>query len=198
MYATISGIRETLTFQPDGGFIQRTQSSGVTTFEHSFSTYQRSMLIRSLEYNVGGVWYEDTLYPDVWRQTQIIENFFVELVIGTPGIYDINLFRDRDFSIKINTDRVDFWTFKAQIKESYSSPTILAEFDIDVNFDDEYLEISLDADTVNSLVDEAVFDLSSVTSKKTLVWDLKIVNPVYRTYNLVTGNCYVNGTITRT
>lgn len=198
MFATISGIRETLTFQPDGGYIQRTQSSGVTTFEHSFSTYQRSMLIRSLEYNVDGVWYEDTLYPDVWRQTQIIENFFVELVIGTPGIYDINLFRDRDFSIKINTDRVDFWTFKAQIKESFGSPTILAEFDIDVNFDDEYLEISLDADTVNSLVDEAVFDLSSVTSKKTLVWDLKIVNPVYRTYSLVRGNCYVNGTITRT
>ena len=74
----------------------------------------------------------------------------------------------------------------------------MAEFDIDVNFDDEYLEISLDADTVNSLVDEAVFDLSSVTSKKTLVWDLKIVNPVYRTYSLVRGNCYVNGTITRT
>jgi len=93
---------------------------------------------------------------------------------------------------------VDYWTFKAHIKESHSSPTRLAEFDIDVDFDNDYLELSLDADTVNSLVDEAVFDLSSVTSKKTLVWDLKIVNPIYRTYNLVTGNCYVNGTITRT
>lgn len=198
IFANFTSIRETLTFQPDGEYIQRTQSATTTDFTHAFSTYQRSRLIRTLEYSVGGVWYSDTLYPDVWRSSQIIGDYFVELVIKDPGRYDLNLYRDRDFKIRFNTDRVDFWTFKAHIKETYGSTTKLAEFDIEVNFDDEYIELSLDADTVNSLIEEAVLGVRSTTSVKTLVWDLKIVNPVYRTYSLIRGNCYVNGTVTRT
>lgn len=197
MFATISSIRETLTFQPDGGYIQRLQTDSTTNFTHSFSTYNRSRLIRTIEYNVGGTWYPDTLYPDVWRQSQIIENYFVELIIKSPAIYDIELYRDRDFKLKFNTDKVDYWTFKAHIKESYGNTNKLAEFTIDVNFVDEYIELSLDADTVSGLIDEAVLGVRSTTSKKTLVWDLKIVNPVYRTYSIVRGNCYLNGSVTR-
>jgi hypothetical protein len=197
IFATVTSIRETLTFKPDGGYTQRTQSPTTTDFTHSFNTFQRSRLVRTLEYQVGGVYYPDTLYSGTLFQYQIIGDFFVELIIKDPAWYDINVYKDRDFKLKLLTDRVDFWTFKAQIKESFKSPTILAEFDIEVNKDEEYLELSLDYETTSNLLNDVSIDSSSTSTNKTLVWDLKIVNPVYRTYNLIHGNCYVHNTTTR-
>jgi hypothetical protein len=197
VFATVSGIRETLTFTLDDTEVQRTLSSGITNFTYSFSNYNRSKLVRTLEYLIDGVYYSDDLYPNVVRQDQIIANYFIELIIKEPAIYDISVYRDRDFKLKIETDLVDYFTYKARIKESPSSTTVLAEFDIDIDEVNEYIELSLSADTTRELIDDIVLDLGSSNSKKKLVWDLKITNPVNRTFNLIQGDCYVYRTVTR-
>lgn len=196
IFADVDSIRETLTFT-DGDYIQRTQSATTTNFTHEFNDFLQSKLVRTLEYEVDGVFYPDTLYPNVIRQNQILDNYFIDYMIKDPGVYDINIYRDRDFKLKLKTDTVDFWTFKARIKENFKSDTVLAEFDIEINDEEEYLELSLDADTTRALIDDITIDAGSVSSVKTLVWDLKIVTPIYKTYSLIYGNCYVNRTVTR-
>jgi hypothetical protein len=196
MFATVDSIRETLTFS-DGDFTQRTQSPTTTNFTHEFSSFQRSRLVRTLEYEVGGVFYSDTLYPGAVRQDMIIKEYFIEYPIKEPGTLNIDIYRDRDFKLKLLTDRVDFWTFKARIKENFSSSTVLAEFDIDVDEVNEYLELSLDADTTRTLIDDVSIGLNTNLTRETFVWDLKAVNPLNRTYNIIQGNCYVYRTVTR-
>jgi hypothetical protein len=196
MFATVDSIRETLTFS-DGDFTQRTQSPTTTNFTHEFVSFQRSRLVRTLEYEVGGVFYSDTLYPNTVRQTMIIHKYFIEYVIRNPAILDIDLYRDRDFKLKLLTDRVDFWTFKAQIRENFSSSTVLAEFNIDVDEVNEYVELSLDADTTRALIDDVSIGFNTNLTRETFVWGLKVVNPLNRTYTLIQGNCYVYRTVTR-
>lgn len=196
LFPTIDSIRETLTFS-DGDYKQRTLSATTTDFTHSFDSFTSSKLVRTVEYEVGGVYYPDTIYSGSIWQDMIIETFFSEYNIKKPAVYDIKVYRDRDFKIRINTDRVDYWTFRAQIKEKYNSTTALATFDITINQEEEYLELYLDADTTRELIDDITIGVNVTSSIKTLVWDLKFVTPTGKTYNFVKGNCYVYRTITR-
>jgi hypothetical protein len=74
---------------------------------------------------------------------------------------------------------------------------MLAEFNIDVDEVNEYVELSLDADTTRALIDDVSIGFNTNLTRETFVWGLKVVNPLNRTYTLIQGNCYVYRTVTR-
>lgn len=118
-------------------------------------------------------------------------------VITTPGEYDIHLYIDRDFKLRLNTSVVDGSTFEAQIRQSVNTTTVLADFDIEVNEVDNYLEVSLSAETTSTLVNSNLINLGSISTIITYAWDLRLTNDVGNTYNLVRGKCYVHRTATK-
>ena len=118
------------------------------------------------------------------------------VVINNPGVYDISIYKDRDFKLRINTDTVDTCSFEAQVREAPGS-TVLATFDIDTNTIDDYLELSLDADDTDNLIGALSITLGSIKTRETLAWDLKLTNTLSGTYTMVQGNCYVYHTVSK-
>lgn len=190
IFPTITSIKEILTFLPEDEGIERNVSTVTTEFQHSFETYQRHRLVRTLSYLVSGTYYDDITVTT-------IRDYFVELIIRNPGILDIDVYKDRDFSLVLNTDRVDFWTFKARIKETFASDIVLADFDIDINLEDEKLTLSLDSPATNMILNNIGIKSNTTSTIKQLVWDLKITNPLGNTYNLIQGNCFLHNTVTK-
>jgi hypothetical protein len=198
IFPIVTDIKETLIFEPDGDFTERSQSTTTTTFNHSFTNYNRSYLRLYLEYEVGGVYYSaPTWSSSLNRDYTTVETYFIDTIIKTPGEYDISVYRDRSFRLKITTSSVDYLEFKAVIKESFSSSTILATFDIDVDTVNNYLELSLPSTVTETLLEDPVFNASSVNSLKSLVWDLKVTTPVGNKYTMLFGNANIYRSVTR-
>jgi hypothetical protein len=121
----------------------------------------------------------------------------MSIVITNPGEYDIHLYSDRDFKLRLNTTTVSGSTFEAQIRSSVNTPTVLADFNIEVNEVDNYLELSLDSTDVSSLINSNIINLGSISTTVTYAWDLQITNDVGNTFNLINGNCYIHRTVTK-
>lgn len=118
------------------------------------------------------------------------------VVINNPGAYDISIYKDRDFKLRINTDIVDTCSFNAQVRKAPAS-TVLATFDIYTNTDDNYLELSLGSAITDGLIGALSITPSSINTKETLAWDLKLTNSIGDTYNLIQGKCYVYHTVSK-
>lgn len=121
----------------------------------------------------------------------------MSIVITNPGEYDVHLYSDRDFKLKLNTTTVSGSTFEAQIRNSVNTPTVLADFNIEVNEVDNYLELSLDSTDVSSLINSNIINLGSISTTVTYAWDLRITNDVGNTFNFINGNCYIHRTVTK-
>lgn len=118
-------------------------------------------------------------------------------VITNPGEYDIHLYVNRDFKLRLNTSVVDGSTFEAQIRQSVNTTEVLADFDIEVNEVGDYLELSLSSEVTSTLVNSNIVNLSSISTTITYTWDLRLINDIGNAFNLVYGNCYVHRTVTK-
>lgn len=127
-------------------------------------------------------------------------------MINSPAQYDIDVYQDRDFSIsfiikdesEILVDISD-WTCTAQIRPTYDSDTLIADFI--VNQDDELSRITLSLTDTTTLAIEAEnpIDANSTTTSTNMVWDLvaSTTGPPAERFSVITGIVNFNETVTR-
>lgn len=118
-----------------------------------------------------------------------------DTIIKSPAEYDINIYRDRDFLLKVTTDLVGSVDFEGGLWDS--SGTILETFVITEYTGDGYIELSLDSDTTNNLINELTLTLGSINTYRNLYWDLSIINTSGTKYSLIEGNCRVKRTVSK-
>ncbi len=119
----------------------------------------------------------------------------VDTIIKSPAEYDINIYRDRDFLLKVTTSLVGIVTFEAGLWDT--TGLNVATFTIIENVAGGYIELSLDSNITNDLIDDITITLGSIKTYRTLLWDLSLINTSGTTYSLIKGNCFVKRTVSK-
>ena len=125
-------------------------------------------------------------------------------MIVNPANYDLDVYKDRDFSkviyIQDNEETaidITDWTFAAQIRPTYSSETLVADFTITVSGTAGKITLTLD-DSVTEVIDTSpVIVIGSTTTTTNMVWDLITLDNVGDRYSIVEGKCTIHETVTR-
>ena len=119
----------------------------------------------------------------------------VDTIIKSPANYDISIYRDRDFLLKVTTSLVGLVTFEAGVWDT--SGLNVATFTITEYVDDGYIELSLDSSITNNLIEDITITLGSIKTYRTLIWDLSLINTSGTTYSLIKGDCIVKRTVSK-
>lgn len=127
-------------------------------------------------------------------------------MINNPAQYDIDVYQDRDFSITfIIKDQsgvlvdIDDWTCTAQIRPTYDSTTLIANFTVTKDAPTSQITLAL-SDTITLAIDaENPITAGSTTTSTNMVWDLVVdsTGPPTERFTLITGICNFNETVTR-
>ena len=119
----------------------------------------------------------------------------VDTIIKSPANYDISIYRDRDFLLKVTTSLVGLVTFEAGVWDT--SGLNVATFTITEYVDDGYIELSLDSSITNNLIEDITITLGSIKTYRTLIWDLSLINTSGTTYSLIKGDCIDKRTVSK-
>jgi hypothetical protein len=127
-------------------------------------------------------------------------------MINNPAQYDIDVYQDRDFNITfIIKDQsgvlvdISDWTCTAQIRPTYDSSTLIANFTVSKDSPTSQITLSL-TDTITAGIDaENPITAGSTTTSTNMVWDLVVdsTGPPAERFTLITGICNFNETVTR-
>jgi len=125
-------------------------------------------------------------------------------MLSQPINQDLDIYRDRDFKntyeLTDGDDKlIDFtgWSFKAQIRPTYNSDILIAEFDVSWSLEFSTVVISLTDDTTINITAINPIKLGSSTSSTNMVWDLVATNNAGERYGLLTGKVIFHETVTR-
>lgn len=126
-------------------------------------------------------------------------------MINNPAQYDIDVYQDRDFSITfIIKDEggtvvdISGWTCTAQIRPTYDSDTLIANFVITKDVGLSSIILKLSDTTTAAISAENPIDANSTTTSTNMVWDLvaDTTSPEER-FTVITGICNFHETVTR-
>ena len=127
-------------------------------------------------------------------------------MINDPAQYDINVYQDRDFNttfiIKdqsgVEVDISD-WTCSAQIRPTYNSDTLIANFIIAQDDDLSSITIALSDTTTLAIEAENPISAYSTITSTNMMWDLVVdkTGPPEERFTLITGVCNFYETVTR-
>ena len=127
-------------------------------------------------------------------------------MILNPAQYDIDVYQDRDFSttfiIKdqsgVLVDTSD-WTLSAQIRPTYDSSTLIANFVITHDSELASITIALTDETTLAISAENPINAGSTTTSTNMVWDLVVdsTGPPSERFTLITGIVNFYETVTR-
>jgi len=126
------------------------------------------------------------------------------MAINKPTNQDLDIYRDRDFSISyILTDgndiRIDTtdWEFKAQAKPTYTSDVLLIEFDISHSEELATVVMSLTDEATLNISSENPIRLGSSITSTNMVWDMVATDNAGTRQPLITGKITFHETVTR-
>jgi hypothetical protein len=127
-------------------------------------------------------------------------------MINNPAQYDINVYKDRDFSITFTIKDqsgvlvdIDDWTCSAQIRPTYDSDVLIANFTVTKDNANSQITMTL-TDTVTLGIDrENAINANSTSTSVNMVWDLVVdtTGPPAERFTLITGICNFYETVTR-
>lgn len=127
-------------------------------------------------------------------------------MINDPAQYDINVYQDRDFNksfiIKGQSGalvNISDWTCHAQIRPTYDSDTLIANFTVTQDTELSSITISLTDTTTAAIAADNPITAGSTVTSTNMVWDLVVdsTGPPEERFSLITGICYFYETVTR-
>ena len=127
-------------------------------------------------------------------------------MINDPAQYDINVYQDRDFSktflIKDQSGvlvNISDWTCSAQIRPTYDSDTLIANFTVTQDTELSSITISLTDTTTAAITASNPVTAGSTVTSTNMVWDLAVdsTGPPEERFSLITGICNFYETVTR-
>ena len=127
-------------------------------------------------------------------------------MINDPAQYDINVYQDRDFSktflIKDQSGvlvNISDWTCSAQIRPTYDSDTLIADFTVTQDTELSSITISLTDTTTAAITASNPVTAGSTVTSTNMVWDLAVdsTGPPEERFSLITGICNFYETVTR-
>jgi len=127
-------------------------------------------------------------------------------MINDPAQYDINVYQDRDFSktflIKDQSGvlvNISDWTCTAQIRPTYDSDTLIANFVVTQDTELSSITISLTDTTTAAITASNPVTAGSTVTSTNMVWDLVVdsTGPPEERFSLITGICNFYETVTR-
>lgn len=126
-------------------------------------------------------------------------------MINNPAQYDIDVYQDRDFSatfiIKDSTGalvNITGWSCSAQIRPTYGSETLIANFTVSEDVPTSAITITLDDTTTLAIDADNPITAGSTTTSTNMVWDLVVDDVVAdERFSLITGIVNFYETITR-
>jgi hypothetical protein len=127
-------------------------------------------------------------------------------MINNPAQYDIDVYQDRDFSytfvIKDTNEvlvNIADWTCHAQIRPTYDSDTLIADFDVTTVTGTSSITLSLSDTTTSGIVADNPITAGSTTTSSNMVWDLVVDDTANdERFSLITGIVNFYETVTRT
>ena len=126
-------------------------------------------------------------------------------MINDPAQYDINVYQDRDFSktflIKDQSGvlvNISDWTCSAQIRPTYDSDTLIANFVVTQDTELSSITISLTDTTTAAITASNPVTAGSTVTSTNMVWDLVVdsTGPPEERFSLITGICNFYETVT--
>lgn len=126
-------------------------------------------------------------------------------MINKPAQYDLDIYQDRDFSYTfIIKDSVGSlvniadWTCTAQIRPTYDSDTLIADFEITTITGTSSITMSLTDTTTSGIVAENPITAGSTTTSTNMVWDMVVDDSANdERFSLITGVVNFYETVTR-
>lgn len=126
-------------------------------------------------------------------------------MINNPAQYDIDVYQDRDFSITFiikDTEgtlvNITDWTCSAQIRPTYDSSTLIADFVVSTDTETSSINLSLTDTTTSGISAENPITAGSTTTSTNMVWDLVVDDSgTDERFSLITGIVSFNETVTR-
>lgn len=127
-------------------------------------------------------------------------------MINNPAQYDIDVYQDRDFSytfiIKDSNEvlvNIADWDCSAQIRPTYDSDTLIADFDVTTVTGTSSITLSLSDTTTSGIVADNPITAGSTTTSSNMVWDLVVDDTANdERFSLITGIVNFYETVTRT
>jgi hypothetical protein len=124
-------------------------------------------------------------------------------MILEPVQYDITVYADRDYSktfiIKDSVGGlidITSWEAEAQIRPTYTSNVLIAQFVIIKDIPTATFTISLESAITGAISPTNPITLGSKTSSSNMVWDMAI-DAAGERFSLITGICNFTGTVSR-
>lgn len=127
-------------------------------------------------------------------------------MIQDPAQYDLNVYQDRDFNktflIKDQSGvlvDISDWTLTAQIRPTYDSDTLIANFTITKDSELSSITVALTDTTTLAISAENPINSGSTTTSTNMVWDLVAdsAGPPAERFTLITGIVNFYETVTR-
>ncbi len=125
-------------------------------------------------------------------------------MITNPVERDIDVYKDRDYVQVFNiTDAsgtaIDLtnWTIEAQIRPTYGSNSLIANFTIETVAVSGTITMSLTATQTGAIDTTPVIMIGSTKTSNNMVWDMVVEDTSGDRYSLIQGVCVVHETVTR-
>jgi len=125
-------------------------------------------------------------------------------MLTQPVQDDLDIYKDRDFRKTFELQDKDGnllntigWSFKAQIRPTKGSKTLLAEFTVSHSYVYATVVISLTDTTTKDINVENKISVGSSTTSSNAYWDFVATNNAGYRYNLIEGVVTIHETVTR-
>lgn len=126
-------------------------------------------------------------------------------MINNPAQYDLDIYQDRDFSttfiIKDSSGslvNITSWTCTAQIRPTYGSETLIANFTVTTDVPTSAITMTLTDTTTLAIDAENAITAGSTATSTNMVWDLAVDDVVAdERFSLITGIINFYETVTR-
>ena len=125
-------------------------------------------------------------------------------MITNPVEYDIDVYKDRDYSrsyiIKDSDEAlldISDWTVTSQIRPTYSSTELTAQFVVTTVTGTSTITTSLESAITGAINATTPINLGSTTTSSNLVWDMVITTISGVRFTLITGIVDFHDTVTR-
>ena len=125
-------------------------------------------------------------------------------MISTPLNQDIDVYKDRDFKLVFNLKdgsskpiNISGWTIVAQIRPTYGSDILVANFNISTTAASGIINMTLDYTTTSGIASTNPIAFGSTKTSSNMVWDMVVVDDIGDRYSLLSGKCTIHETVSR-
>ena len=125
-------------------------------------------------------------------------------MITNPVEYDIDVYKDRDYNrsyvIKDSDEAlldISDWTVTSQIRPTYSSTELTAQFVVTTVTGTSTITTSLESAVTGAIDASTPITLASTTTATNLMWDMVVTTVSGERFTLITGVVDFHDTVTR-